>query len=126
MTRPVVKAVDGGAATYDKTAADLQMNIAVKRDKITGTLKSVKGFKAFPADEQDGHFLALTLAAEEGVTIKTQLLNGKNGEITVDDGFCVYRITDKDKQKIKVTYTKGTETVVKIYTLKELKLLEEV
>lgn len=124
MIRPVIKAVDSGTATYDKTAGDLQSNIAVKRDKITGTLKHVEGFEAFGDGENDGNFLALELKADEGVEIKTILLNGTHGEVTVDDGFCVYRITDKEKQKIKITYAKGTETVTKVYTLKELNLEE--
>lgn len=118
--------MDSGAQCYDKTAADLQENIVVKRDKITGTLKHTTGFQAFGADEQDGNFLALALPADPDVEITTEVINGKSGPVKVgEERFCVYRITDKDRQKIKVVYKKGGDTVTKVYTLTGLKLKGE-
>lgn len=118
--------MDSGAQCYDKTAADLQENIVVKRDKITGTLKHTTGFQAFGEGEQDGNFLALALPADPDVEITTEVINGKSGPVNVgEERFCVYRITDKDRQKIKVVYKKGGDTVTKIYTLTGLKLKGE-
>ena len=121
MIRPVIKAVSDGTAVYTKTAGDFQSDIVIKRDKITGTLKHQTDFPEFPEEEKDGYFLALALSAAEGVKITTKVINGVHDEeITVDDGFCVYRITDTDRQKVKVSFTKDGETVNKIYTLKYL------
>lgn len=109
--------MDGGTAVYDKTANDLQSSIVIGEDAITGTLNRVTDYSAFGADEQDGNFLALSLSANEDVEIKTELVNGVHGEVTVDDGFCVYRITDKTQQSIKVIFTKGQDIVTKTYSL---------
>ena len=109
--------MDDGTAVYDKTAKDLQSNIVIGENEITGTLKHVTGYSAFDASEQDGNFLALSMTADEDVEIKTELVNGVHGEVTVDDGFCVYRITDKSQQSVKITFTKGKDIVTKIYSL---------
>lgn len=45
--------------------------------------------------------------------------------VTVDDGFCVYSITDKDQQKIYVKATKNSGFTEKIYSLTGLTLADE-
>lgn len=125
MMRPAIKAVSDGAVIYTKTASDFQSGIAIKRDKIAGTLKHQTDFPEFPEEEKEGYFLALALSAAEGVKITTKVVNGLHDEVTVEDGFCVYRITDKDRQKVKVSFTKDGETVNKLYTLKHMILKGE-
>lgn len=121
MISPVVKAVDGGTSVYDKTASELQSDIMVGDDAITGTLKTVEGYAAFGAGEQDGHFLALSLDADgDEVEITTELVGGVHGEVAVNDGFCVYRITNKNTQSVRVTFTKDDESVTKTYSLSGL------
>ena len=72
-------------------------------------------------DLQEGNFLALSLTANDGVTITTQLIGGTGKKpVTVTDGFCVYRITNKDSQKVKVTFTKGETVETKTYGLSGL------
>lgn len=95
--------------------------------EITGTLKKVEGYTGFSSDptEQSGHYLALTFTADAGVTIKTQIINGKKKEpITVTDGFCVYRLIDPKTQKISVIFSKDDVSETKTYGLAGLILAE--
>ena len=96
-------------------------------EAIAGVLHKKDDFEAFnPSDlaEQSGHYLVLKLTPLEEATIKTKIIGGTKPEVTVDDGFCVYRITDEKKQKIQISTTKGEETKTKVYDLTKL-LLEE-
>lgn len=122
MISLTVKPVDGETSVYGKNAEDLQENIEIGEDSITGTLKRVTEYKQFSSEpsEQSGNYLALSLASENGETIKTELVGGTKGEVTVDDGYCVYRISNKDSQSVKVTVTKGEESVTKTYSLEGL------
>ena len=123
MTGLTIKAVDGETDCYGKNASDLQSGIVISESAITGTLEHVTGYEQFnPSDdsEQSGNFLALSLTSSEGAEIKTQLVGGTKGEVVVDDGFCVYRITDHESQKVKVTATKGDVVFTKTYDLSGL------
>lgn len=120
MICPSVKAVDAGTNLYGIDADQLQSDIVIEDDQISGTLKYVTdyvGFNATEAAEQSGNYLALSLTANDGVEITTELVNGTKGPVIVDDGICVYRITDNDLQKIKVTFTAGDNMIEKIYDL---------
>lgn len=119
MISLTVKPVDGGTNKYGKDIKDLQDGITIEGDEITGTLKYVTGFDEFSSDpsEQEGNFLALDLSSEDGEEIITEVVNGTHGPVTVDDGFCIYRITDKDTQSIKVTVTKGGQSKIVQYGL---------
>ena len=123
MTGLTIKAVDDETKCYGKNASDLQSGIVISESAITGTLKHVTGYEQFnPSDdsEQSGNFLALSLTSEDEAEIKTQLVGGTKGEVVVDDGFCVYRITDHESQKVKVSVTKGEDTVTRTYDLSGL------
>ena len=118
MISLTVKPVDGGTNKYGKDISDLQDGITIEGDEISGTLKYTKDFvKAFGEDEKDGNFLALEISSDNGKTITTEVVNGTHGPVTVDDGFCIYRITDKDTQKIKITVSKGDQSKVVQYGL---------
>lgn len=122
-----VKAVDDGTQVHGVKASELQENIVVTEDAITGTLKHKTSYTGFSSDtgKQEGNYLALAITSDEGTTIKTQLLNGSGNEVEVTDGFCVYRITSKDTQKVKITSTKSNKTVMKEYLLTGLTCNEE-
>lgn len=49
-------------------------------------------------------------------------MNGTSGNKKVTDGFCVYRITDKDSQMIRVSAKKGGKVLTKEYSLSQLVL----
>ena len=127
MISLVVKAVDGGTACYGKNASELQQNITITDTDISGTLNKIDDYsEAFPdAQEKTGHYLALAFTFDEGATVKTELLGGKKGEVDVTaDKYCVYRIENKDTQKVKITATKGEQSTEKTYGLTKLNLAD--
>ena len=120
--------MSAGTKLYELEVSKLQSGIEVGKNTITGTLMYVTDYTGFSGDtsEQEGNFLALSLAAEDGVTITTELVNGKGlGPVTVTDGFCVYRITNPSTQIIKITFTKSDTIETKSYTLSGLICNEE-
>lgn len=119
----VVEGEDGANEWLGKTVSDLQSNINVNSDYITGTLHYVTGFTQFSdrASEQQGNYIALHFEAETGATTTVELVGGKSGPVTLDsDMIWIGRITDTDKQTIKVSTTKNGSTVTKIYGLQRL------
>lgn len=110
------------------TAGDLQENVAVGRDSITGTLKYVDGSSwdgaGWPADEEAGNFLALkAVNVPEGATVVVELENGVHGPATLDSDLnIVIRIANKNTQRIKVVATLDDYVVRRTYSLKGLTL----
>ncbi len=103
-----------------KYASDLQSGIRIGAESITGTLKYVTGYTGFSGDvsEQSGNYLALHIEADEPDSIVAELVNGTHGPVTLDDdGLLVTRVTNKSTQTIRITATKGTESVTKTYSL---------
>lgn len=111
--------MDGETDAYGKTGNDLQTNVNVSRTAVTGTLKYVTGYTGFnsaEAIEQEGNYLALDFSTDmdaEGATVTVELVNGTKGEVQLtypSDMFCVFRITDKNTQNIRVKATKDGAT----------------
>lgn len=127
MISATVEAGDSGTEYLNKPASELQENIRIINTNISGTLHKVDDFVDFNPDEpseQSGHYLVLKMAPLEEATIKTKIIGGTKPEVTVDDGFCVYRIKDKNSQKIQISTTKGESTATIVYDLSRL-ILEE-
>lgn len=129
MTKPTVAVNPRVADCYGKSAAELQSNIVVNSDSVAGTLLYVNNYTGFNASEtieQSGNFLALDFSAnptDSEVTV--QLVGGTKGPVRLtypDDMFCVFRITSKDTQSIKVTAVKDGQTTEKVYSLAKLTL----
>ena len=109
------------------SVTDLQEDISVSDNAITGTLKYVTGYTGFSGDssEQSGHYLAVKATAEEGATIKAEIIGGDHGEVTLDeDGILIARIGNTS-QKLKFTAEtdEGSQTI--IYDLSGLTLAPE-
>lgn len=111
--------MDGETDAYGKTGNDLQTNVNVSRTAVTGTLKYVTGYTGFnsaEAIEQEGNYLALDFSTDmdaEGATVTVELVNGTKGEVQLtypSDMFCVFRVTDKNTQNIRVKATKDGAT----------------
>lgn len=125
MISLTVVAMDGKTDVYKKTVDELQSNIVINETEISGTLKHVTEYTGFSneVDEQSGNYLALKVEVPEGAEVTTELVNGKNGPVNLSkDKFCVYRISDKDKQKIKFTVSVNEESITKTYDLTGLTL----
>lgn len=129
MTKPTVSATARVEDCYGKSAADLQSGITVNSDSVEGTLLYIDGYTGFNSSEpleQSGNFLALDFSAnptDSEVTV--ELVGGTKGPVRLtypDDMFCVFRITNKDTQSIKVAAVKDGQTTEKVYSLTQLTL----
>lgn len=119
-----------GTDLYGKAAADLQENVKIEADVISGTLKWVTGYTGYSGDPdlQEGNYLALKCDRESGVTVTVELIGGdsEGHPVTLpdDDDIMVGRITS-NTQKIRVIATDGTETETRIFWLTGLTLTPE-
>ena len=121
-----VTPTDPTETRYGKTVSALQEDVVINDKFIKGTLHYVTGYTGFSGDatKQSGNYLALDFTASEGATTMVELLNGSTGH-PVDassDMYCVFRITDKNTQKVRVSTTLNSDTVVKTYSLAGLVL----
>jgi len=107
---------------FGKTIDDLQSDIVIDGDNITGTLKYVDDYTGFSglAEEQSGNYLVIhaSVPEEDDVTITVKVTN----PVTLDeDGIAVLRIADKSSQTVTVVASKeGRGSTTKIYDLSGL------
>lgn len=124
-----VKPEDGEAVLFGKTVNELQSDVVVSDDEVTGTLKYVDGYVDFSSNvsEQSGNYLALKIEAEpaEAETV-VELVGGTKGPVTLDEDMnIVLLIKNKDTQSIKVTVNDGEDSATKTYGLTGLTLETE-
>ena len=120
-----VKPEDGEAVLFGKAVNELQSDVVVSDDEVTGTLKYVD-FSS-NVSEQSGNYLALKIEAEpaEAETV-VELVGGTKGPVTLDDDMnIVLLIKNKDTQSIKVTVNDGEDSAIKTYGLTGLTLETE-
>lgn len=108
------------------TTADLQSNVEIGSNSITGTLKYIADYSsAFQGDLSSGNFIAIhcSVPGVEDATITVKVTN----PVTLDeDGIAVLRIADKSTQTITVVASKtGFESVTKTFSLTGLTCLSE-
>lgn len=128
-----VEAEAGTTTVLGELVSDLQSNVAVGADAITGTLKYVEGYTGFSSDPelQDGNFLALKFTADDWskfTSVKVGLEPSMGSglvEIKNDpDKNGVFRVANTN-QKFKVVATDGADTTTKVYSLAGLVLETE-
>ena len=113
------------ATLFGKKASDLQTNVAVGADSITGTLKNVTGYTEFSSKpaEQSGHYLALKFDVTPADAVTTvELVGGTKGPVTLDADKNIVLPIKNNTQSVKVTSTKGGSSVTKTYALTNLTL----
>lgn len=110
-----------------KQVDDLQSDITIGPDSISGTLKYVTGYTGFSSAtaEQSGNYLALHcdgIPSADEVTV--ELVGGTLGHpVQLDsDRIIVVRITDVNNQYIVITATKDGTTLSKTLYLTGLTL----
>lgn len=95
---------------FGKTVDDLQEDVIVSADGVTGTLKYVADYSsAYGAGEDSGNYLVLHCSTPgiEGTTITSEVVGGVHGPVTLDeDGIVISRITDKSSQTIHIVASK--------------------
>ena len=120
-----------GASTdlLGKVIGDLQTNVVIGADKITGELYYIDDYTQFGApEEQEGHYLVThtTVPNVDGVTI-TSKINTKDRVVTLDsDGILILRVTDEYiKAGLKLYFTaskSGYESYTRVFDLTGLTL----
>lgn len=116
------------AEILGKTVSELQTNVEIEDNMITGKLLYVENYTDYSTNlsEQQGNYLALKVTTDVGnAEISVELLGGKDGPKTPDaDGRVVMRVTNTESQSVKISATKGVDTVVRMYSLKGLELVD--
>lgn len=93
---------------WGKDVTDLQSDIEIDGDDVTGTLKYVADYSsAFSGDLASGNYIALHCSVPDvdGVTITVQV-TGRSASTLDDDGLVVAHISDKSTQTITVVASK--------------------
>ncbi|MBR1701938.1 MAG: phage major capsid protein [Lachnospiraceae bacterium] len=122
---------DKNSTVLSKNVTDLQSDIVVGQNEITGTLKYVTGWTQFSSktEEQSGNYLALSVDTDRNAEkITVELVNDTSGRgpVTLDsDKDAVFRITDKDVQYIEVKAYKAGEVSTRTFHLDGLVLETE-
>ena len=110
---------------FDKSVTDLQSDIVVGANAISGTLKYISDYSSagYAGDEASGNYLVIHSEAADADSITVEVVGGVHGEQTLDvDGICICRIAN-NSQKIRVrAYKDGTVANVKTYSLDSLVL----
>ena len=111
------------------TADDLQSNLVISGDQITGTLKYISDGTdwdsgTWGSDENTGNYMFVkATGVPEGAVATIEVYGGAHGPTTLDsDMNVIVRITDKDNQKVILTVHYDGVTETKIYGLKGLTL----
>ena len=113
-----------------KSVSDLQSDIEVGANAITGTLKYVTGYTGFSGDpdEQQGNYLVFHCESEDADSITVELVGGVSGrgEVTLDsDGLMIARISDTSQKILVRAYKDGVVGNIKTYSLAGLTLTGE-
>lgn len=109
---------------FGKSVDDLQEDIVIGEDSISGTLKAIDDYTGFSGDTelQSGHYLVTHSEADEGATITVEIVGGISGPVQLDDdGIHIGRITSTD-QSLRIIATKDGESVTKTFSLSGLTL----
>lgn len=108
---------------FGKVVSDLQENVVIGEDNITGTLKHITGYTGFSSkpEEQEGNYLVLHNTSNLGEDIYVELIGGTSGAVKLDsDGLIVLKIANNE-QIVKVS----CGNLVKEYKLTDLVLETE-
>lgn len=112
---------------FGKYIADLQSDVVVGDDAITGTLNWISDYTGFSGDVslQSGNYIGIHCSVPD-VDDVTITVTVTNPSVLDADGIVVCRIADKDSQTITVVASKdGCESVTKTFALTGLVCEEE-
>lgn len=116
--------IDSDTDLFGKVVSDLQSNVSISGNNITGSLKYVNDYTGFSGNiaEQSGNYLVIhaNIPEIDDATITVTLTNPS---VLDEDGIIVLRVTDNSPQTIQVVASKdGYESVRKVYNISDLVL----
>lgn len=128
MTSPTVSAESAGTEIFGKSVSDLQSDVVISSNAITGTLHYVNDYTGFSskASEQSGNYLAVKIsnipasATSVKVGLDPSAGSGLVEIINDPDKNGVFLITNKDTQSFKVVVSDGINTTTDTYSLSGL------
>lgn len=127
LTSATVTPADSGTDYWGTTAGQMQSGVSVANGAITGTLNNLTSGQLV-TDWGEGHFIALKFGNfSSGLTysdVKVGLHNSEGaGLVTLDsDKDGVFKITDKNNQKLMVVQSKNGATKTQYFDLSGLTL----
>ena len=127
LTSATVTPADSGTDYWGTTAGQMQSGVSVANGAITGTLNNLTSGQLV-TDWGEGHFIALKFDNfSSGLTysdVKVGLHNSEGaGLVTLDsDKDGVFKITDKNNQKLMVVQSKNGATKTQYFDLSGLTL----
>lgn len=122
--------LSGAGKLLGKSVEDLQSDITIGTDSISGTLNYVTGYTGFSGDpaEQEGNYLALhiTTGSVTPDRMTVMIVGGDHPAKDVDmsDNILILRIKNTAQQVQIVAYKDGKATA-KLYSLTGLTLTPE-
>lgn len=128
ITLSVDADISGETDLLGKSVTDLQEDITVSDDAITGTLKFATGYTGFSGDEnlQSGNYIVLHAEADQGAVISAEVIGGYSGPVTLDtDGILIARIESTSQSIRFVGMKAGKITAVKTLSLSDVTLTPE-
>lgn len=116
--------IDSDTDLFGKVVSDLQSNVSISGNNITGSLKYVNDYTGFSGNiaEQSGNYLVIhaNIPEIDDATITVTLTNPS---VLDEDGIIVLRVTDNSPQTIQVVASKdGYASVRKVYNISDLVL----
>ena len=128
MDEVTVQPEAANAVLFGHTVSDLQTDVEVANDAITGALSYVSE-GALPDYWGPGYFIALKFSGIDATATSVKVgLDPSAGSGLVeldDDKNGVFKITDKSTQRVKVVSTDGTRSTVQYFDLSGLRLLPQ-
>lgn len=127
ISNPVVSAENSDAMMFGTLVSDMQSNVAITDNAITGTLKKLTD-GALVDRWGEGNFIALKFSnIDQNATSVKVGLDPSEGDGLVEiiddpDKNGAFKITNKNTQVFKVVSTNGTTAATATYSLKGLKL----
>ena len=122
-----VAAMNGSTELWGYTISQLQSDIEVENGEITGSLDFV-GTGTLADVWGDGNFIALTFTPNSKTTeVSVAILptEGAGWQKLDEDLACVFKVTDKETQKIHVKSTDGVNEITQVYGLSGLTVVSK-
>lgn len=106
---------------FGKVIGDLQSDVVVGEDSITGTLQYVTNYTGFSSkvEEQSGNYLVIHNTTNLDTPIFVEIIGGTSGPIQLDSDGIIILLIRNNNQKVKVS----SGDIVKEYSLKNLVLI---